>query len=496
MGRIFLILCALLVCGACAKPAGPALTIYHTNDIQGFYWARPSSENDNKETGGLPVFKKMLDKQPAGFLLFDSGDSFSKTQEGQLGKLEGAVRLMNLLGYTAVTLSAADFSFGWDNMEAALAKAGFAVVVSNVQNADGSQPKHIKKYIFIERGGLKTAVLGLASKKAFPGIQRNAGLKINDELETLKNLIPLVQEEGADFIILLSSLGFELEAGNKPDEKTIAEEFPEINLILGGNGDVSPAGAEQISNTYIARAKPMLFEAAKITIPFNAKKQPAAFNYEQILLDKETYGEEEETASAVAAARAAVKKITGRKITTLPFALESYGDKPSPLGVYTAQCLKRWTSNDAGIINSDLFLQGFAAGPLTEAHLLNAVPFNDRVMLVKMRGDEIKNALEHTIEAKNNWPQTAGIAVNYDPAAPFGSRIKKITVNGAPLRDGALYSISTSDHIMAGGFGHNEFINAFEFKNTDRTVRDILKWCLYRQKEFSAPQLNQWEQSR
>jgi 2',3'-cyclic-nucleotide 2'-phosphodiesterase (5'-nucleotidase family) len=485
-----------MILGACTKPAGLALTVYHTNDIQGFYWARPASENGNKETGGLPVFKEMLDKQPAGFFLFDSGDSFSKTQEGQLGKLEGAVKLMNLLKYTAVTLSADDFALGWDNMEAALAGADFAVVVSNIQNADGGQPEHIKKYIFLESGGLKTAVLGLASKKAFPRIQRNAGLKVSDELETLKTLIPLVQEEGADFIILLSSLGFELEDGKKPDDKTIAEEFPEINLILGGNSSVSPAGAERISNTHITRAKPMLFEAEKITIPFNAKKQPAAFNYEQILLDKETYGEDEEAAAMVAAGRAAVQKITGRRITTLPLALESYGDKPSPLGVYAAGCLKRWASHDIGLINSDLFLQGFAAGTLTEADLLNAIPFNDRVMLVKMRGDEIKNALEHTIEAKNNWPQTAGIAVDYDPAAPFGGRIKKITVNGAPLRNGALYSIAASDHIMAGGFGHNEFINAYEFKNTDRTVRDILKWCLYRQKEFAAPQLNQWKQGQ
>jgi 2',3'-cyclic-nucleotide 2'-phosphodiesterase (5'-nucleotidase family) len=435
----------------------------------------------------------MLDKQHAGFLLFDSGDSFSKTQEGQLGRLENAVKLMNLLGYTAVTLSAADFALGWDNMESALAKADFYVVVSNVQNADGSQPKHIKKYIFLERGGIKTAVLGLASKKAFPRIQRNAGLKINDELETLKALIPLMREEGADSIILLSSLGLELGESQKPDDKTIAEEFPEINLILGGNGDVSPAGAERISNTYITRAEPMLFEAEKITITFNAKKQPSIFNYEQILLDKETFGEDDEASAVIAGLRASVRKITGRRITTLPFALESYGDKSSALGVYTAQCIKRWASNDIGIINPDLFLQGFAAGTLTEADLLNAVPFNDRVMLVKMRGDEIKNALEYTLEAKNNWPQTAGLVVDYDLSAPFGSRIKKITVNGAPLRDGALYSISTSDHIMSGGFGHNEFINAFEFKNTDRTVRDILKWCLYRRKEFSAPQLNQWK---
>ena len=474
----------LLVC-ACQKPEGAVLTIFHTNDIQGFYWPRPHGENA-KETGGMAILKEMLDAQPAGFLLFDSGDTFSKTQEGQIGMLGGAVELMNKTKYDAATLSAADFALGWDNIQPALAKAQFPVVISNLQNTYGnSLPAHIKEYVFIERGGLKIAVLGVISAEAFPKIQRNSSLKVLNEIETLKNLIPRVQEEGADLIILLSSAGFELENTLGPDEKTFAEELPEINLILGGNGDISPAGWEQISNTYISRAKPALLEAEKITLAFNAKKQLTAYQNEAVILDKETFGADEELSLAVADSRAAVKKITGRRVATLPFEMEAVPDAPSRLGAYTADCIRRWASNNIGIINSDLFLQGFAQGALTEVDLLNAIPFNDRVMLVKMRGDELQNALEHSIEFKNNWPQTAGIEVVYDMAQPFGKRIQKIIINGAPLRNAAIYSVSTSDHIVAGGFGHNEFINVFEFKNTDRTVRDIVKWCLYRQKEIA-----------
>ena len=491
MKKLSILLCLFLMLCACKKQEGPVLTIFHTNDIQGFYWPRPHGEH-GKETGGMAVLKEMLDAQPAGFFLFDSGDSFSKTQEGQIGKLAGAVELMNKTQYTAVTLSAADFALGWDNMQPALAKAAFPVVISNLQNTDGSQPAHIKKYIFIEHGGLKIAVLGVISKAAFPRMQRNTALKVTDEIESLKTLIPRVLEEGADFIILLSSAGFELENALKPDEKTIAEELPEINLILGGNADISPEGWEQISNSYISRARPTLLEAEKITLAFNAKKQLASYKNEVIILDKETFGTDEDVSLAVADARAAVKKIKGRRVTTLPFALETAPDAPSRLGTYTADCIKRWASNNIGIINSDLFLQGFAKGALTEVDLLNAIPFSDRVMLVKMRGDEIKNALEHSIEFKNNWPQIAGMEVTYDMQQPFGKRIQKITINGAPIRNAALYSVSTSDHIVAGGFGHNEFINVFEFKNTDRTVRDILKWCLYRQKEFTEIPLTEW----
>lgn len=494
MKRLFTLLCIILLTCACAKrEEGAAITIYHTNDIQGFYWARNFADNDNKETGGVPALKEMLDKQPQGFLLFDSGDSFSKTQEGQIGKLEGAINLMNKTGYTAATLSAADFTLGWDNMEPALAKANFPVIISNLKNADGTQPKHIQKYFIMRHGDVKIALLGVLSKKAFPKIQRNAHLKVSDELETLKALIPRVQEEGADIIILLSSLGFELDEDQKPDETTIAEEIPEINIILGGNADISTDGYERVSNTYISRADPMLTEVEKITLRINDNRRITSYANEQIRLDKATFGEDEHLAEAVAQLRAAVKKITGRRVATLPSALESHQGKQSPLGVYTADCIRRWAYNDIGIINSDLFLVDFPKGVITEVDLLNSIPFNDRVMLVKMRGDELKNTLEHTLEFANSWPQTAGINVVYNPEEPFGKRIKKITVNNNPLRDNALYTISTSDHIVAGGFGHNEFLNVFEFKNTDRTVRDIARWCLARQKDFTPPQTNQWQ---
>lgn len=496
MKKSFLLcLITALLC-ACSSSEEPVLTIFHTNDIQGFYWARNYAANDNKESGGFAVLKNMLEVQEDPYLLFDSGDTFSRTQEGQITKLEGAIKIMNKLKYSAATLSAADLSLGWDIVEPALSQAQFPIVVSNIENRDGTQPKYIKKYTVIQKEKLKIAVLGLVSKADFPDIQRNSGVKITDEIETLKKIIPAVQEKGADIIIVLSSLGFELEAApGRTDEKAIAEEIPEISLILGGNGDLSTDGFEEISKTYISRAKTMLFEIDKIDLFLNKNKQPS-YKYQELILDKEKYGEDEEVLEIVNQMRKSAKNITGRKIAELKTDLAAFSDKPSPLGIYTADCIRKWANNDIGIINSDAFLSGFTKGPLTEVELYNAMPFNDRVMFLKMRGDELKNALEYSIETKTNWPQIAGINVTYDSDAPLGKKIKKVTLNGAPLRDDAVYSISSSDHIVAGGFGHNEFLNVFEFKNTDRTVRDIVRWCMYRQKEISAPATDTWKTAK
>lgn len=493
---LFFILLTVIFAGGCREKTGPHIVIYHTNDIEGFYWARNFSDNNNRPAGGIAVLKEMLARGSEPYFLFDSGNSFSITQEGKLFKLEGAVNLMNEIGYTAATLSHRDLALGWEVVENGIKKANFPVVVSNLELKDGSVPKNIKRYIIAEKNGIKAAVLGVMSKADFPDILRNSSLQITDEISAIKKLLPKVEKEKPDIIIVLSSIGFDLGGGEKTDERQIAEEIPEINLVLGGNAEVSGTDSDEVSGTLLTRNSPMLFEAEKINLNFNRNKQVISYGLKKIILDKETFGEDEILTEQIQNMRSAAAKITGRKIANLKNDLPAYNDKVSPLGTYSAACIKRWGRSEIGIINSDAFLEGFKAGPLSEVQLSNAMPFNDRVMFVKMRGGELKNALEYSIATKNNWPQTSGLEVVYDDSRPLGQKIIKIRVNGAPLVNERIYSISVSDHIVAGGMGHDEFLNVFEFKNTDRTVLDILKWCLSREKDVSAPAVNDWKEQK
>lgn len=478
----------------CGGKGGAVIDIYHTNDIQGFYWSRPYSENDNKPTGGFAALKNMLEAGDSAHLLFDSGDSFSKTQEGQINKLEGAIKLFNQLDYTAITLSAADLALGWDIVEPALALAKFPVVITNLKNADGSTPRHIKPYVMVNINKIKIAVLGLVSKADYPAIQRNAGIKVTDELAALRETLPKVQEQNPDIIILLSSLGFEVQS-DKPraDEKEIAEEFAEINLILGGNGGISADGAEKIAGAIVTRSQTMLSEVDLIKLSLNTDKEITSFQYTPIIIDAQKYGEDAELKKDIDAMRSLVSRRKSYTIAQVTDELSYFADKPSQIGEYAAQCIRTWGKTDAGIVNSDAFLGGLPKGAVTAVSLNTIMPFNDRVMFIKIRGDELKNALEYTLDLKNNWPQAAGLYITYDMQAPLGAKIKSMHINGERVQNSRLYSISVTDHIVAGGFGHNEFLNVFEFKNTDRTLRDIVRWCLNRERTVGPPALKSWK---
>ncbi len=490
---LFLIL-SLVLFNACFKEQKTVLTFYHTNDIEGFFWARNNPAINNKLAGGMAVLKNFLDKQEKQYLLFDNGNTFAGTPEGQLGKMQNAVYMMNMLGYNAATLSPKDLTLGMDAITPALAAAKFPIIVSNLKASNGSSLKYIKPYEIIESQGIKIGIIGLMPSTTLQSAQRNANIKIENEIETLQKILPVLQEKGAQVIVLLSSIGFDLEGGKESiDEKTIAEEFPQINIILGGNSDLSPLEPQKVYETYIARSKENLESIQETILILDKNNKIKDFDSKPIMLEAEIYGQDSQLLDIINPLRQTILKSQSNKITVLEEPLVTDLKKPSMLGYYTAQCVKTWGKTEIGLINSDVFITGLHQGIISQADLQNAIPYDDRVMFIKMRGDDFKNALEATLDINNNWPQTAGLEINYDIKEPHGKKIKSIKVNGTPLKDSQVYSISTTDHIMAGGFGHDEFLNMFEFKNTDRTLRDILRWCLYKEKTIKPTEPKGWK---
>ncbi len=156
---LFLIV-GLLLFSACSKEQ-KTLTFYHTNDIEGFFWARNNPSINNKLAGGMAVLKNFLDKQEKTYLLFDSGNIFAGTPEGQLGKMQSAVYMMNMLGYNAATLSPKDLTLGIDAITPALAAAKFPIIVSNLKASNGTSLKHIKSYEICDLQGIKIGVIFL-----------------------------------------------------------------------------------------------------------------------------------------------------------------------------------------------------------------------------------------------------------------------------------------------------------------------------------------------
>ena len=169
----------------------------------------------------------------------------------------------------------------------------------------------------------------------------------------------------------------------------------------------------------------------------------------------------------------------------------------SVLGNLLADCLHRWAKLDGVVLNADSIRSSFPAGILTEYDLYKTYPYGDNITFLTMKGRAFEQALESSLSAEDNFPQIAGFTVQYNPKAPAGKKIKRITLtNGRIVRPGETYRFAVTDHVLAGGFGHDDFIDSLEFKSTFVEARQIMRTCLIRQKKVQVPSLGRWKETK
>lgn len=100
-------------------------------------------------------------------------------------------------------------------------------------------------YIVKEVNGVKVVITSLINKNAFLfyDAKNLGGVEIHDPFSELRSLLPELEAKG-DVIILLSHLGIE-------EERKVAQEFPEIGIIVSGHTPALLAEPEVIGKTYI-----------------------------------------------------------------------------------------------------------------------------------------------------------------------------------------------------------------------------------------------------
>ena len=170
-------------------------TILHTNDMHSaFIGMGPASDytpfelNDDKTGGGyarlagLIAQRKEMRNTEGPVLVLDAGDYSMGTAFGAATRETGGeLKLMSQMGYDAITFGNHDFDLGPDGTAqsiAVAAKAGRvpAVIASNTDFTANdptlvglqqlAKDGVVRRYVVIERGGLRFGLFGLLGKEA------------------------------------------------------------------------------------------------------------------------------------------------------------------------------------------------------------------------------------------------------------------------------------------------------------------------------------------
>lgn len=482
------LLVALALLG-CAREERTEIDVFFTADVEGFYFSRPEPRLENRQAGGYGVLKSFLQDRSAPYLLLDGGNWFGSGAEGTLSKGAYVSVLSNELPYSVGTVTDKDLTYGWPVARNIVKELNYPLVVSNLR-LDNQIPWPLHDYQIRTVDGIKIGIFGLISPLE-KDQERLPGLTVLDPVETAQQMTNLLREKGVQVVMVLSSLGLGTSSGG--GNAALAAETEGIDLILSSNQDSETAESETVNNTLIVYPGSKLGSVGQVTLSFDKNLQLRGKQFTVVTLLKSRYGEDETLATQAGALLSATRNQMNKNLSKAEQPIPTSLVAQSPLGEFLAQCLHKWAKLDGAILNAASIRSPLPAGPITEFDLYKVYPYGDNITFLTLKGAALTKALQASLNAPDNFPQIAGFNVQYMETSS-GKHITRITLdNGRIVRPQENYRVAVTDYILAGGFGHDEFINSLEFKSTFVEARQIMRGCLVRQKTVEIPTVkNRW----
>ncbi|WP_426320825.1 bifunctional metallophosphatase/5'-nucleotidase [Microbacterium sp. E-13] len=398
--------------------------------------------------------------------------------------------------------------------DGSFAGADFDYLAANVFY-DGTDQTILPSYSIENVRGAKIGFIGMTLEDT-PNIVTAsgvAGLEFRDEVATANALVPVLEAQGVNAIVVL------IHQGGSPDQETwyhdgqaykvnptydvtcsengqlkasspiipIAQQLdPAIDVIISGHTHQpyvcsipDPAGQPRMVTS--ASSFGRLYTETNLTYDRHTKDiVRSSVASENVLVTRNVPKDPAET-DLIAKYKELVEPIASRVIGSIATDVlkdapkDSSGESqlgdliadaqlgdPSVIGPYTAPVIA--LMNPGGIrtdLDYDLSLWGEADGEVTFEEAFNVQPFNNYLVSLDLTGAQIKQLLNeqwsgvNTPDAKKILQVSEGFSYTYS-----GTTLGEVTLNGEPLVDTTVYRVVTNNFLAGGGDGFGTFLQA------------------------------------
>lgn len=196
---------------------------------------------------------QMIREHYTDVFLFDAGDVFVRhphrwvengvlmdNPEWYAERAKRIIRSMNALGYDALTPGNHEFDYVETHTRAALEIADFPILSANVDVHTVHMPVPESHTVLYTKTGRKIAVLGLSVVSG-----TKEGIHMNPINATAADFMFL--REGSDVFVALTHIGLE-------NDVALAEDFPQIDVIIGGHSHHMIEEALLVNGVLVAQA--------------------------------------------------------------------------------------------------------------------------------------------------------------------------------------------------------------------------------------------------
>jgi len=374
----------------------------------------------------------------ASTLVLGTGDHWNGPAISSFFVGETTSAVMGRLGYAASALGNHELNFGRDQFLRNMKAGQFPFLAANLKVKDAAlaEGMDLPAFKVFERKGVKVGVVGLTSPKTVTASMagRVDGLEMIGTEEALASAVPQARAAGADVVVVL--------VDTCPTElQPTVEKHPEWKLALVAGSRCPQPVETKAGDTHLVSMERGFgkYLRARVTVDPAKPAGEKVTKLETQLVDvKGGQGTPDaDTVQMIAGFKTQLDQRLGEQIGFTKAGIKQ--DSPE-MGRWVAGAMRaRLEGADAVLINRKGIRQGLPAGPITLGSIYSVLPFENSLLLMKVKGADLVEQLSNP-EALVNGFTAAGKGKFKDS-------------KGKPLDPKKDYMVGTVEYIYFGGDG-------------------------------------------
>jgi 2',3'-cyclic-nucleotide 2'-phosphodiesterase (5'-nucleotidase family) len=326
-----------------------------------------------------------------------------------------------------------------------------------VKTPEGQQFGGARAWMVREIGGLKVGFFGVITPESRKYIRGTTAVTFEDYIAAAARSVGALRKAGADIVVALTHM-------NMAEDRTLIRRVRGIHLVLGGHehipltemegrtlilkagSDAAYLGVVRLDVSRDSRGRVRVLPDWRLRPVRGVAPDPAV----KAVVDRYNGQLDRELGLPIGVTR-----------TPLDSRAEVVRSREASMGNLIADAMRAATKADIALMNGG-GIRGnktYPAGTqLTRKDILGEMPFNNRIVVLKITGKQLRAVLEYGLSrlgpGEGRFPQVSGLRLAYDAGRPPGDRITALTVGGKPVQPAASYSLATNDFLAGGGDGY------------------------------------------
>lgn len=518
---LLLCLAILFNLAACSAGSGKCsdIVVLFTNDVH-------CGIDENIGYAGLAACKKDMAEQYRYVFTADCGDFSQGSYEGSVTKGECIVELMNAVGYDFAIIGNHEFDFGTEQLKKNIQQLDAQILNCSITYTGSGENwlgENTKPYEIKTCGKTKVAFIGVSTPRTVSATSPSYYME-NGEFaydfcsdsgehfyETVQKTVNECQENGADYVVVLSHLGVDVEADTPFTSVELVQNTTGIDVVLDAHSHTEAScwvrQNKDNEDVLISSTGTKLAKIGKLVL---SQSGTASVGY------IDSYTKKDDTVNAkIEEVRSYFDKQMNTVVGNINTSLSCYDadgirmvrSRETGIGDFVADAYRIIGNADIGMSNGGGIRADLNSGDITYKDIIAVNPYGHALCVVKVTGAEIADMLEYfcrNVQSEykkdgvaygedGSFQQVSGLSFTVDTSIPDSvqtdeadvflgvsgaRRVSDIKVlqNGVyvPIDPDATYTLASLTYmIKKGGSGMLDFLADHELV-LDDTVADYL----------------------